>query len=99
MKITKEELIDALDNLFDPYPAFTSPEQKEKWLIEQGIYKDELFDNDLYEDMHDDINNCGRNPLACFMEHAKEIYLLKVHDLTEYDGLIDYLIESINDHE
>lgn len=110
MQITKEELINALDNLHDPYPAFTDQQDIDQFYAtlpqlirtEFGIsedLKEEEFAESIEDEIHDDVQNCGRNPLSKFMECAKILAYLKHFDNNYFNKVMDYLTETINDHE
>jgi hypothetical protein len=108
MQITKEEITEALDNLIDPYPTFTSDEERKTFyavwkadIDNTYQYEPEMYSSlgqALMEDIRDDVQNCGRNPLSALMEHAKAIQYLKDTEPYIFEAIIDYLYEQINDH-
>lgn len=104
MKITKDELLHTLDQCYDPYPAFSSPEQVKEHLekLKAKIHpefhdSDQTFAENIYDDIADDIQNCGRDPLAKFIEQIEPLIIIKHEDPKDFDLIIDYFIRMIND--
>jgi len=99
-------LIEALDNLQIAYPAFMPKDAGTKALdilrerhrehMEAALSEFDSFPEAVYEDIHDDINNCGRNPLSKFMEQAEYLMIIKEDDLETFNEIMDYLAHAIN---
>lgn len=106
MKIIREELISTLDDLFGPYPSFSGPgtwtKTMENLMLKHKedikLASDEFTDypEAVYEDIHDDINNCGRDPLAKFIEQVEQLVIVRELSPDDFNIIMDYLVDAIN---
>lgn len=103
MKISSDELKDILASCYNPYPEFTEKHEIDKFLKE---LKDKMppvacmddFAENAFNDIRDDIQNCGRHPMAKFIEHVEPLIVIKYSKPEEFDEIIDYFVRMINSH-
>lgn len=71
--------------------------EKNKEYIAEAIEEFGTLEEGLYEDIHDDISNCGRLPLACFIEHIQCLAILKEEKPEDYQTIIEYLAQQLKE--
>ena len=86
MKISKAELIEILDNLYDSCPTFTNPTE----------IPDSLYD-DIRDDIYNAIQNCGRYPLSKFIKVVGPLYYIKRTSPDDFDIIMEHLSQAISD--
>lgn len=106
--ITKFMLDTWVENYANPYPLETFNEAKVEtfcdyvWaeLVEMMDEEDDVTDEDLakniYDDIADDIQNCGRSPMTKFKEQLNYLFFIKQKAPAWYETTLSYLETQIN---